>query len=405
MAKNNDLKSNEAKRQKADEEQEGLTLNKTTDLEQLKQVALDDDKNNQPNLNKVSTLERGRIILEVLKKHSNKDKTLKNTDIQSHLKRDYGISVDRHTLLRNLKELKEFDNKINYSETWRKKDGKEEPMYSDYFYDQDQQFTESEVRALIDGLLSSKYIPYTECESLIKKIETLSGDYIKSSYALPQNRPGNTKIFDNIKVILSAISNGKKIMFNYIYYGTDLKPHVRLKITQEDDKINKKKRNYVASPYEIIIASGIYYLICSHDYSDEMYHYRLDYMLNVEELKYNRRDVTEINGHSEGLNLKMYMMQRPYMMSGNEVARVIFRADSNIVGHVLDQFGFHHKDGAIYTNKTEDTVDVSVQVNFDAMLYWVLQFGQYIEVLQPQPFREIVINAVTEMYKKYNPDR
>jgi len=145
-------------------------------------------------------------------------------------------------------------------------------------------------------LLSSKYIPYTECESLIKKIETLSGEYIKSSYALPQNRPGNKGIFDNIKVILRAISNGKKLKFFYIYYGTDQEPRARLK---DDDK----PRKYVASPYEIIIANGIYYLICSHDYSNEMYHYRLDYMLNVKELKYSRRPVEEINGHSEGLNL------------------------------------------------------------------------------------------------------
>jgi len=86
------------------------------------------------------------------------------------------------------------------------------------------------------------------------------------------------------------------------------------------------------------------------------------------------------------------------MMSGNEVARVTFRAASNIVGHILDWFG---KD-VEFNNIQIDTVDVSVFVNEDAMRYWVLQFGQHIEVLQTNRFRKSIIDAVTEMYEKYN---
>ena len=51
--------------------------------------------------------------------------------------------------------------------------------------------------------------------------------------------------------------------------------------------------------------------------------------------------------------------------------------------------------------RTNDTVDVSVFVNLNAMRYWVLQFGEFIEVLQPPEFRKSIGDMVAKMAKKY----
>jgi len=382
-------KSKAAKLKEANNEPADLRSNKTADLKRLKQVALEDDLKEHFSPNKVNIL----LALEVLKNYSDVENKLTRNKIASHIKNDYGISIDERTLGRNLKDLYRFyeDNRIVCSRSPRRnsKTGKMDVLYSAFYYHHD--FSEGEVRLLIDGLLSSKCIPYEKCETLIKKIGTLSGKHVKSSYALPENRPENKQIFHYIKVILSAISSKKKIRFHYMSYGVDKKPYIKLK---EDGT----KRRYIASPYEIVITNGIYYLICAHDFADSMFHYRLDYMCDVRELKYNRRSVHEIQGHSSGLDLTAYMKQRPYMMSGSEVFTVIFRADINIIGHILDWFG---KD-ATFSNIKEDTVDVSIFVNESAMRFWVLQFGEHIEVLQPLKFRKTISEVVAEMAKKYD---
>ncbi|MCL2662006.1 MAG: WYL domain-containing protein [Oscillospiraceae bacterium] len=380
-------KSKEIKRKTAGNEQANIKSNKA-DLKRLKQIALDEDKNEQFSLNKVNIL----LALEVLRKYSDVENKLTRKKIASYIKDDYGISIDEHTLGRNLKELNRFykNKRVVCSRAARtnSRSGNIDVLYSDFYYHHD--FSESEVRLLIDGLLSSKCIPYDKCEALIKKIGNLSGEHVKSSYALPKNRPENKMIFHNIKVILRAMSNRKKIRFHYMSYGTDKQPHIKLK----DDGT---KRRYIASPYEIVIANGIYYLICSHDFAKTLFHYRIDYMCDVSEIKYDRRSIREIPGHSRGLDLTSYMKQRPYMMSGSDVFRVIFRADKHIVGHILDWFG----NDAEFSNITNDTVDVAVFVNEQAMRYWVLQYGEHVEVLQPLKFRKSIGNVITEMAKKY----
>ena len=381
-------KSNVTKHKMENNKQINLKSNKA-DLNKLKQIALEEDRNEQFSLNKVNIL----LALEVLRKYSDVENRLTRKKVASYIKKDYGISIDEHTLGRNLKELNRFykNKRVVCSKAARSntKSGNIDILYSDFYYHHD--FSESEVRLLIDGLLSSKFIPYDKCEALIRKIENLSGERVKSSYALPKNRPENKMIFHNIKVILRAMSNRKKIRFHYMSYGPDKQPHIKLK----DDG---KERKYIASPYEIVIANGIYYLICSHDFAKTLFHYRIDYMCDVSELKYNRRSIRELPGHSRGLDLASYMKKRPYMMSGGEEFRVIFRADKTIVGHILDWFG---KD-AEFSNITNDTVDVAVFVNGQAMRYWVLQFGEHIEILQPLKFRRHVSTVIEEMAKKYN---
>jgi predicted DNA-binding transcriptional regulator YafY len=382
-------KSKEINLKMTDNEQADLKSNKKADLMRLKRIALEDDLKEQFSLNKVNIL----LALEVLKKYSDVENTLTKSKIASYIKRDYNVSIDAHTLGRNLKELYRFyekNKKIVCSKATRtnNKTGKMDVLYSDFYYHHD--FTESEARALVDGLLSSKYIPYDKCKALIEKIGNLSGEYVKSSYVLPDNRPENKQIFHNIKMILRAISTRKKVFFHYMSYDTYKNLQIRLK----DDGTERK---YVVNPYEIVITNGIYYMICSHDFADTMFHYRLDYMCDVSVTEHKRRSIREIPGHSKGLDLAAYMKQRPYMMSSGEVKTVIFRADKSIVGHILDWFG----NDATFSNRTEDKVDVSVFVNLSAMRFWVLQFGEFIEVLQPLEFRKSIGDVVKGIAGKY----
>ena len=103
-------------------------------------------------------------ILEILKKHSDENHRLSQKEIGEILKRDYFTEVDRKAIKRNLMNLIDFGYDIEFTETKRiNKNGEEEVIYSDWYLNRD--FTDAELRLLIDSLLFSKHIPYNQCNS------------------------------------------------------------------------------------------------------------------------------------------------------------------------------------------------------------------------------------------------
>ena len=64
----------------------------------------------------------------------------------------------------------DFGYQVEYSESIRQgKNGEEEIIFTDWYLEKD--FTDSELRLLIDSLLFSKHIPYSQCKALIEKLE------------------------------------------------------------------------------------------------------------------------------------------------------------------------------------------------------------------------------------------
>jgi len=324
------------------------------------------------------------LILEVLKKYSDENHKLTQKEIENIIMRDYDVTVDRHTLKRNLDNLLDFNCGVEYTQR-----DKETKTAGGWYFEHD--LTEAEARMLIDGLLFSKYIPYSECKGLIKKIENLSSIHFKSSYALPENRPENKEIFLNIEELLYAISKDKKVAFNYMRYGTDKKMH----ITKNDDGTPKIR---IVSPYEIVITNGRYYLIGAPEQGDEIFHYRLDQICNVEILKsQKRKPVSDFPKYKNGFKLDEYMKERPYMTTGCDSLKVTIRLKKDAIGHVIDWLG---KD-AWFFDETEDSLKAIVTVNEKAMLYWALQYGKFVEVLEPQSLRDKIRDVLADMSQRY----
>jgi len=328
------------------------------------------------------------LILEVLKKHTDDENKLNQATILDLVEQEYGISVDRHALKRNLDNLLDLNCGVVFDPR--------NPVTGEpggwYFM---REITDAEMRMLIDGLISSKYIAYDDCMNLIKKLEDLSSTHFRRSSALPQNRIENREIFFNIEEIIYARRQKCKIAFNYMRYGTDLKMHVG---TDEDGL----PRRHVVSPYNIVITNERYYLICSKDDSDELTHYRLDNICNIEVLEDEKcRPIKELPGFSAGFNLSDYMKPRIYMYSG-KVSRVTFRANKlanrNIVSHIIDWFG---KD-VRFSDECEEFVLASATVNEHAMLFWALQYGTAIEVLEPTGLRKEIRKTISKIADVYN---
>ena len=328
-------------------------------------------------------------ILEILKKHSDENHRLNQKEIIDLLDSEYDMKVDRKAIKRNLMNLLDFGYELEYTETIRtNKKGEQEALYSDWYLVRD--FTDAELRLLIDSLLFSKHIPYSQCKELIEKLECLSNKYFKAKVKhirnLPEKMPNNKQIFYVIEILDEAISKGKKVEFCYNDFGTDKKLHPRM-------SSNGKPRRYVINPYQMAATNGRYYLIANYDKYDNISHYRVDRISDIVILD---EPVKKQKDLSETINLPKHMAEHIYMFSG-ENARVAMRIEKFLVGDVIDWFG---KD-VIFHNETETSVDVSVAANLKAMRYWAMQYANHVEVLRPEKLREEIKKDLLAAVEKY----
>lgn len=122
-------------------------------------------------------------ILDILKRYTDENHRLSQKEIQDILEREYDMTVERKAVKRNLMNLIEFGYNINYSESvriFKDKDGKEQEnvILSDFYLERE--FTDSELRLLIDGVLFSNHIPYKQDKELVDKLASLSNIYFKN---------------------------------------------------------------------------------------------------------------------------------------------------------------------------------------------------------------------------------
>ena len=84
-------------------------------------------------------------------------------------------------------------------------------------------------------------------------------------------------------------------------------------------------------------------------------------------------------------------------MFGGDSVFVKFRAKRFIIGDILDWFS---RD-VTFSEPDNEEVTASVRVTEQAMFYWSMQYGEHIEVLEPESLRERIKTAINEISKKY----
>lgn len=336
-------------------------------------------------------------ILDILKRYTDEDHRLSQKEIADILKNEYNMTVDRKSVKRNLSNLLEIGYPIEYRESIRmipnKTTGELEESYilSDFYLERD--FSDAELRLLIDSLLFSKHIPYNQCKDLIEKLEGLSSKYfeakVKHIRTLAGNQPANKQLFYTIDILDEAISKGRQVKFHYAEYGTDKKLHNRK---------NSKgtTREYIINPYQIVVTNGRYYLICNYDKYDDLSNYRVDRITDIELLNTPAKPKRKVKGAENGFDLSKHMAEHIYMFS-DESDTVTFRVKKYILDDVMDWFG---KDLTFF-DETEDEVSVRVRVNLAAMRCWAMQYALHARVLSPQLLAEQIKEDLKKAIENY----
>jgi predicted DNA-binding transcriptional regulator YafY len=331
-------------------------------------------------------------ILDILKNESDADHKFSQKQIQEKLSAEYGMNVDRKTVKRNLDKLLDAGFELEYTEVPRKDvHGEESNILTDWYLNRD--FTDSELRLLIDGLLFSKNIPSGDRKALAEKLTGLSNRYFKTRMnhitVMPENMPENNKLFLTIEILDEAIEQKKKVSFHFARFGADKKLH---KAQKKDGSVME----YVVSPYQMAAVNSRYYLICNTDPHENVSHYRLDAICDIKLLEESAKPMEKVKGLENRLSLASYIDEHLYMYSGESV-QVSFKADKSMIGAILDWFGMAVR----FLEETDETIIASLKVNEQAMLYWAKQYSDYVEVLKPKSLRDKLREAASKMCEKY----
>ena len=334
-------------------------------------------------------------ILDILKRYTDENHRLSQKEIQELLASEYDMKVERKAVKRNLMDLIEFGYYINYSESVRMlkdKDGKEQEnvILTDFYLKRE--FTDSELRLLIDSVLFSNHIPYKQGKELVDKLSGLSNIYFKSRVkhiaCMPKDKTDNKQLFYNIELLDEAIDKGRKVRFHYVEYRSDKKIHKRC---GEDGKV----REYIMNPYQLVAKEGKYYLICNNDKYDSVGNYRVDRITDMEILPERVKPFNKLKD-SEGrpLDLKKYMEEHIYMFAG-ETVRAVFRITKDCISDVIDMFGKDVK----FSEETD--THITANVNEQAMMQFAKAYTPWIEIIKPAELRKDMIELLSAGLEKY----
>lgn len=344
-------------------------------------------------------------ILDILQKYTDDDNTLTQKEIQAILQREYSMKADRKSIRRNLIDLQEFGYRIEFEEKVRMipvKDSEtgesklvENIVYTDFRLVRD--FSDGELRLLIDTILYSNHIPSKYGKDLIRKLEGLSSIYFKETMrhvdTAPERKEINKQLFYTIEVLHEAISKGCKVSFSYCEYGTD-------KVLHRKRLSDGSVREYVVSPYQMAAKEGKYFLICNYDKYNDITNYRVDRIKDIRLLENVPIQPFEMldKAKERSLNLEKYMAEHIYMFAGDGI-HVKFRIPRAMIGDVIDVFG----EEIHFMDETDSHVIVLAYVNEQAMMQYAKSFIPDVVILEPAKLVEKVqadIEQSLELYKR-----
>lgn len=311
-------------------------------------------------------------IFQILEKFSDSEHPIKHDKIVQLLESEYGLIVERKAVGRNISLLIEAGYEIVTTKRGSYLAGRT--------------FENSELKLLIDGVLSSKYITSKQSKDLIEKLCSQGNKYfkkrVKNIYSVQDwNKTENVAVFYNIEIIDEAIDRNTQIKFDYNKYGVDKKIH--------------RTATHKVSPYQMILHNQRYYLIGYSEKWQHIQYYRMDKITDITMLKSIRTPLKSLEGFKNGLDYKRFS-SIPYMFF-DEPQSIEFIAEGWAIDQIIDWLG---KDIRIEeTNNGKFLIKVRASLN--AMEYWAMQYLNAVEILSPKELRERLKKNIQYANDKY----
>ena len=273
---------------------------------------------------------------------------------------EYEITADRKSIYTDLKDLEVLGIEVEG-----------EPAGRGYHYHVvSRPFELPELKLLVDAIQSSKFITEKKTNTLIRKLEKLVSRYEamklqRQVYVSGRIKTMNESIYYTVDAIHNAISENKKIRFQYYQWNV-----------KKEMELRREGAYYCVSPWGLSWDDENYYLVGYDSEAGEIRHYRVDKMLHIRMTE----EAREGREHFQKLDMADYA-KKSFGMFGGKEEKVKLLVDNSLAGVMIDRFG---KDIIMVPGKGEHfTVNVTVHVSRQ-FLGWIFSLGEKVKILGPE---------------------
>lgn len=319
-------------------------------------------------------------ILRVLENHSSREHPLTIAQIEEHVAREFGMEAGRNAVARNLSLLREMGYPVRSGAG--KRGAYLEPLFSD-----------TELRVLIDSVLLSRYIPPDEARALIAKLTRMGragfSNGVEDVCAVDKwHRTHHRDFFECMDGLSRAVRAHVQVRFTYNHVGLD-------------GELTGDGRVRQVHPLSLVCAQGQYYLLACYDGSQEVRHFRVDHIANLEVTDLPACTPYDLPAFRGGVDMARYAAEHRYMYSGEPV-RVTLRMPMTAAGQVYDAFGHYAHMTPCPDGKT---MEVRLDSSLENMRIFALQYAGVCEVIAPPELRRMVRQDVQRIAQRYEEGR
>ena len=210
-------------------------------------------------------------LAQIMMEKTDENHFITMPEIKKELEK-YEITADRKTIYADLRDLEQLGIEV---------DG--EPVGNRYHYHViSRTFELPELKLLVDAIQSSKFLTEKKSNELIKKLEKLVSKYDamklqRQVYVSGRVKTMNESIYYNVDAIHHAISENKKIKFQYFQWNI-----------KKEMELRHNGAFYIVSPWGLVWDNQNYYLIGYDTESEKIKYYRVDKMRRVQTLDEER---------------------------------------------------------------------------------------------------------------------
>ena len=318
-------------------------------------------------------------LMKIMLEKTDEDHSITMPEILAELER-YDVTAQRKSIYADLEALDKLGVEIIG-----------EAVGKGYRYHVgSRQFELAELKLLVDAIQSSKFITARKTNELIHKLEGYCSEYEAKQLQRQVHVSGriktmNESIYYNVDAIHNAISENRKIKFQY--YQWNLKKEMELRHDGE---------YYHISPWGLSWDDENYYLVGYDSEAGMIKHYRVDKMIHIG----MSEDAREGKEHFRQFDIAAYA-KKSFAMYGGKEERVKLLMDNNLAGVVIDRFG---KDvSMIPADENYFTVSVNVAVS-QQFIGWIFALGNGAKIVGPENVVEQVQGDIKRLVKQYQTD-
>lgn len=310
---------------------------------------------------------------------------LENTDDEHYITmpeimsalRAYDITADRKSIYNDLRDLEVLGIEVEG-----------EAVGNRYHYHVvSRPFELPELKLLVDAIQSSKFITERKTNDLIKKLEQLVSKYDamklqRQVYVSGRIKTMNESIYYTVDTIHNAISENKKIRFQYFQWNA-----------KKEMELRHHGAWYHISPWGLSWDNENYYLVGYDSDAGQIKHYRVDKMLHIQ-MSEEKRDGKE---HVRKLDMADYA-KKSFGMFGGKEQEVKLLVNNSLAGVIIDRFGKNVM--LIPEDEHHFKVNVSVHVS-NPFLGWIISLGEGVKILGPEDVVELMKKEIERLKRQY----